>query len=107
MLYWKDGLEELFMDRDEKYNIARKRAKAKIDFLRHLITYIIVIAFLAIVNNMTWGGYQWWLWAALGWGIGIVSHFFQVYAFKGSLFEERMIERELDMMDDEERNPRK
>ena len=56
---------------------------------------------------MTWGGYQWWLWAALGWGIGIVSHFFQVYAFKGSLFEERMIERELDMMDDEERNPRK
>lgn len=91
-------------EREERYKIARKRAKAKIDFLRHLITYIIVIAFLAIVNNMTWGGYQWWLWAALGWGIGIVSHFFQVYAFKGSMFEEKMIERELDMMKGDDRD---
>ena len=88
-------------ERDDKYRIARKRAKAKIDFLRHLVTYLVVIGFLAIVNNMTWGGYQWWLWAALGWGIGLVSHFFSVYAFKGSLFEERMIERELEQMDDD------
>ncbi|MBI9108608.1 MAG: 2TM domain-containing protein [Spirochaetales bacterium] len=87
-------------DRDEKYKIARKRAKDKLDFLRHLVTYVIVIAFLAFINNRTWGGYQWWLWAALGWGIGIVSHFFQVYAFKGSAFEDRMIERELERMDD-------
>ena len=45
-----------------------------------------VIAFLAIVNNMTWGGYQWWLWAALGWGIGIVSHFFPGIRFQGQSF---------------------
>lgn len=89
-------------DRDEKYEIARKRAKDKLDFLRHLVTYIIVIAFLAFINNRTWGGYQWWLWAALGWGIGIVSHFFQVYAFKGSAFEDKMIERELDKMNDKD-----
>ncbi|HAK46409.1 MAG TPA: histidine kinase [Spirochaeta sp.] len=94
-------------EREEKYKIARKRAKDKIAFLRHLVTYIIVIAFLAVVNNMTWGGYQWWLWAALGWGIGIVSHFFQVYAFKGSLFEDKMIERELEMMDGNEKDYRK
>ena len=91
-------------EHEDKYKIARKRAKAKIEFLRHLITYVIVIAFLAIVNNMTWGGYQWWLWAALGWGIGIVSHFFQVYAFKGSHFEDKMVERELERMDGEDRN---
>jgi uncharacterized membrane protein YdbT with pleckstrin-like domain len=89
-------------DRDEKYKIARKRAKDKLDFLRHLVTYVIVIAFLAFINNRTWGGYQWWLWAALGWGIGIVSHFFQVYAFKGSAFEDRMIERELEKMDEKD-----
>lgn len=92
-------------DDDEKYKIARKRAKAKIDFLRHLVTYVIVISFLAIINNiMIGGGYQWWLWAAFGWGIGIVSHFFQVYAFKGSLFEEKMIKRELEMMDNEKKD---
>ncbi|MDC7226575.1 MAG: 2TM domain-containing protein [Spirochaetales bacterium] len=89
-------------EREEKYRIARKRAKAKIDFLRHLVTYLIVIAFLAVVNNITYNGYQWWLWPALGWGIGIVSHFLSVYTFKGSLFEERMIERELEAMDDRE-----
>ena len=100
-------MEELFMEeKEDRYTIARKRAKAKIDFFRHLVTYIIVIAFLAVVNNMTWGGYQWWLWPALGWGIGIVSHFFQVYAFKGSHFEERMIERELDRMEGDDRNYR-
>ncbi len=63
----KNSLEEQIMtDRDEKYEIARKRAKDKLDFLRHLVTYIIVIAFLAFINNRTWGGYQWGLWAALG-----------------------------------------
>jgi uncharacterized ion transporter superfamily protein YfcC len=84
---------------EAKYKKAQKRAKAKLEFLRHLVTYVIVITFLAVINNVTWGGYQWWLWAALGWGIGIVSHFFQVYAFKGGQLEEKLIEKELSRMD--------
>lgn len=85
---------------EEKYERARKRAQEKMGFLRHLVTYIVTMLFLAVVNNMTWGGYQWWLWAALGWGIGVVSHFFQVYAFKNSSLERRLIEKELEDMED-------
>ncbi|MDC7125887.1 MAG: 2TM domain-containing protein [Spirochaetales bacterium] len=91
------------MDEDKKYKRAKKRARDKIGFLRHLCIYVIVIAFLAIINRMTWGGYNWWLWPALGWGIGVLSHFLQVYAFGSGSLEERMIQRELDLMDDEDK----
>lgn len=61
--------------RDEKLERARRVARRKMDFLRHVIIYLVVMAVLAITNNVTWSGYQWWLWPALGWGIGVVAHF--------------------------------
>ena len=62
-------------DTNDKFELARKIAQRKVSFIRHAITYLVVMAALAIINNVTWGGYQWWLWAALGWGIGVTSHF--------------------------------
>ena len=93
-------------DREEKYEKAKRRAKAKIEFLQHLISYAVVVGFLAFVNYRTSGGYQWWLWVAFGWGIGIVTHFFRVYAFKGTAFEDRMIEREMELLDDRDQDLR-
>jgi len=89
-----------FMDKNEKMEIARKRVREKLNFFKHFVTYIVVLAFLALVNNMTWSGYQWWLWPALGWGIGIVSHFFSAFLFKGSALEERLLKSELKNMED-------
>ena len=82
----------------EKYEFAKKLAKRKIVFFRHLIIYVVVISLLVIINNMTYGGYQWWLWAALGWGIGIVCHFIEVFMFNGSKFEDKMIQKEYERL---------
>jgi hypothetical protein len=48
--------------RDEKLERARRVARRKMDFLRHVIIYLLVMAVLAVINNVTGGGYQWWLW---------------------------------------------
>jgi len=63
--------------------LARKRARGKIEFIRHLIVYLAVMALLAIINNVTFRGYQWWLWPALFWGIGVIINFLIAFVFKG------------------------
>ena len=49
---------------EEKKEAARKRAKDKMDFIRHLATYVVVMVILIIINNVTGSGYQWWIWPA-------------------------------------------
>jgi hypothetical protein len=44
-------------------------------FLSHLISYIIVNAFLVFVNLYTSPKYLWFPWVIGGWGIGIAFHF--------------------------------
>jgi len=84
----------------DKERRARKAAKKKMKFFRHASSYLIIMAFLYIVNRWTSPGYQWWLWPALGWGIGLASHFVKTFAFSGSSLEERLVQKELDKMDD-------
>lgn len=86
-------------EQDEKILKARKIAKKKAEFIKHFIIYIVVILFLAIINNVTYRGYQWWLWPALGWGIGVTLNFFSVYVFKGRELEDRIMKSELEKMD--------
>jgi len=63
---------------------ARRRAVAEVGFYSHLMTYIAVIGFLAVLNLMTgWHGPHgfslWFIWPAFGWGIGLFSHFMGVF----------------------------
>ena len=91
--------------RSAKLEHARRVAKNKIAFIRHGSTYLIVMAVLAVINNVTWSGYQWWLWPALGWGIGVVFHFADAFIFRGSSLkrlEEALTTRELERMDEGE-----
>jgi hypothetical protein len=88
--------------REERMKRAKKIVKQKMEFIRHFVVYACVIAALAIINNLTWGGYQWWLWPALGWGIGVFSHFLATFMFQGGSLEQRMVDRELKRMEDEE-----
>ncbi len=98
----ENAKEEIPLDEaDEKRLRARKIAKKKADFIKHFIIYVIIITFLAIINNVTYSGYQWWLWPALGWGIGVVLNFFSVYVFKGKELEERIMRSEMEKMDRE------
>jgi hypothetical protein len=88
--------------RDEKLERARRVARRKMDFLRHVIIYLLVMAVLAVINNVTGGGYQWWLWPALGWGIGVVSHFLSAFLYSGGNLEKRLVQKELEKINDEE-----
>jgi signal transduction histidine kinase len=57
---------------------ARRRATAEFGFYVHAVTYVSVIAFLALINLFTtW--YPWFLWPALGWGMGLFSHYMGVF----------------------------
>ena len=40
----------------------------------HFRTYVGVMALLVVIWALTGAGYPWFVWPALGWGIGLVSH---------------------------------
>ncbi|HXQ20397.1 MAG TPA: ATP-binding protein [Candidatus Acidoferrales bacterium] len=85
---------------------ARRRAAAEAGFYSHLMSYLGVIAFLALINLMT-TRYPWFIWPALGWGIGLFSHYMAVFgsrAVKQRYFDpavEREVRREKAVMQTE------
>jgi len=90
-------------DANEKMKAARKIAERKVAFIRHAISYLVVVVGLAIVNNLTYGGYQWWLWVAFGWGIGVVSHFLSAFLYQSGNLVERLTRKELEKMNESDK----
>lgn len=82
-----------------------RQAKARVGFKLHLRSYLIVNAGLWLLwfiigftsSNEHWNGfhYPWPIWASLGWGIGLASHYFSVY-HGGN--EKSMVEREYERL---------
>jgi hypothetical protein len=87
-------------DMNEKIALARKIAVRKVAFVRHAISYLVVLVGLAIINNVTDSGYQWWLWVAFGWGIGVVSHFLSAFLYQSGTLVDRLAKRELEKMNE-------
>lgn len=75
----------------EAYSRAQQRVNDIKDFYSHLLSYIIVMAFLIFINYFTFWGYKWFLFPLLGWGIGISIHAFTVFGY-GSRWEQRKIQ---------------
>ena len=68
------------------------------DFYSHLISYVGFITFLAIINLLTSPEYYWFIWPALGWGIGIISHalsIFEIVNFFSPEWEKKQVEKRL------------
>ena len=90
-------------EKEKRQEMAKKIAKSKVDFLRHLGTYVFVMIVLAVINNITApGGNQWWLWPAAIWGLFVVINFLKVYVFKGSAlkrYEEQLVKKEMEKME--------
>ncbi|HVO22701.1 MAG TPA: ATP-binding protein [Candidatus Margulisiibacteriota bacterium] len=63
---------------DETLRRARRRAAAEVGFYTHLMSYLGVMAFLALINLLT-TRYPWFVWPALGWGVGLFSHYMAVF----------------------------
>ncbi|MEZ4796733.1 MAG: 2TM domain-containing protein [Flavobacteriaceae bacterium] len=90
---------------DDSYVRARKHVEEVKEFYYSLISYIIVIPFLAFINYWTFWGYQWFWWPMLGWGIGLLIHAYKVFVNDGIFgrnWERRKIEEF--MREDEEKN---
>lgn len=67
-------------------------------FYGHATTYVVVIAFLCVVNFVTSPQYVWAIWPALGWGVGLALHGLRVFDFIPWLsadWERRAVERRL------------
>ena len=82
------------MDRDI-YKKAKKKVKAKKEFFTHFSIYLACIVFLFVINMMTSSDFWWFVFPTLGWGIGIVAHYIEVFGFPGTSFSGDWEEREL------------
>ncbi len=76
--------QESFRNEEERkaYLRAHKRAAREAGFYIHLMWYGIVIGSCLLVNLITTPRFEWWVFPAVGWGIGLVSHFGAVYGWR-------------------------
>jgi hypothetical protein len=92
------------MENEILYRRAAARVEMQLAFYRHLMIYVVVNVFLAILNISRSPHHLWFQWVIFGWGIGVLSHGLNVYSYRwmrGS--RERMIQREIER---ESRQPR-
>ena len=85
---------------ENKYLRAKERVDELKKFYGNLTSYVLVITGLAILNYYTNGwSYMWFLWAAFGWGIGLIFHgigTFDLNPFFGKDWEKRKIKELMD-----------
>lgn len=93
---------EQVMENSNTSNLDEKIALAKVRKLRsfyiHLMQYALVIAALCIINLVINPYKLWFLWAAFGWGIGVLSHaasVFEFIPFLGAEWERKQVEKRL------------
>lgn len=67
------------MSEEEYYKKARKIVKAKKDFRGSAIAFAIIMPIMIIINLMTSPEYLWFLWALLGWGMGLMGAYNEAY----------------------------
>jgi len=94
-------MESYVKHEENAYFKAKQRVKEMKEFYGNLLSYCIVIPFLAFVNYSTFWSFQWFWFPLFGWGIGLTVHGFSVFGY-GSNWEERKI-REL-MEKDQQQN---
>ncbi len=64
------------------YLRARKRATQEAGFYIHLMWYGIGIGSCLLINLITSPRFEWWIFPAVLWGIGLASHFGAVYGWR-------------------------
>lgn len=90
-------METNFNTQESNYLKAQKRVEDIKGFYGNLTSYIVVITGLAILNLVSSPGHLWFLYPAIGWGIGVAIHGMTVFnymPFLGRDWEEKKI-REL------------
>lgn len=91
-----------------KYIKAKQRVEEEKAFYGNLIAYCIVVPGLSILNYwMDQWAFPWFLFSALGWGIGVFFHAVKVFKWNpimGKDWENRKIKQFMDEEDRKQRN---
>ena len=95
-------------NKENKYIRAKKRVTTIKKFYSSLLSYIVFITLLAGLNYYTnqWRS-PWFLWAAFGWGIGLVFQAFKTFRwvpFMGKDWEDRKIKELMDEDNEKQTN---
>ena len=86
---------------ERKYHQAKKKVEKMKEFYANLTSYIGVNSLLIFLNYYTGWGHKWFIYPLIGWGIGLVFHYFEAFGrfpFLGKNWEERKIQ---ELMDDD------
>ena len=57
-----------------RHRTPSSRAKVREDFVWHLGTYLIMMAFFVAIAAMSGSGFTWVLWVAIPWGLAVAFH---------------------------------
>ena len=88
---------------DNLYKRAEEIVEKKIKFYRNLQAYIIVNAFLAIINWFFTPDFWWVLFPVFFWGIGVFKDFLMAFVFVDKFsddYRERKIQEEMMKLSD-------
>lgn len=75
--------------------LAERRADAKIKFYKNFVVYVIVNAFLAVINGICTPEFWWVAFTVFFWGIGILAKFLNAFVFADHFDNESYREHEI------------
>jgi len=87
------------MNTEDKYQKAKRRVEEIRGFYIHLVVYVLVNAFLFLLDITTSPNVLWFYWVLLGWGIGLAVHAAYVFGIGrwfGPDWEEKKIKETMD-----------
>ena len=77
----------------------KKDAQKRVEFKRHFLIYIVVIALLWVIWVFSGSEYMWPVWPTAGWGIGVFFHYASVF----NPFKIFSVEKEIKILKQEKR----
>ena len=84
------------MTEEEIYRKAKKRVKDKKSFHVHFAVYCASVLMFFVINMMTSPEFWWFVFPALGWGIGVASQYVSVYGLPWAKIDDGWEEKELE-----------
>ncbi len=87
-----------------RYIKAKERVEKMKEFYANVIAYIGVNTFLVFLNYYTSWDHKWFIYPLIGWGIGLLFHYFEAfgyYPFLSKNWEEKKIKELMDEKDKE------
>ena len=87
---------------DNIRKLAERRADAKIKFYKSFMAYVIVNAFLAVVNAIYTPQFWWVAFPIFFWGIGVLAKFLNAFVFLNKFetinYREQKIQEEMERL---------